>query len=139
MSIYIGTMHILDLPWHNHNNNNSINNCNNNRKRRVSFLVRLRNASPMQISLPLLVPPRARVLQCTAMCEPISMRNSCSRKYIYTYICVYSVCDWTVITYSWAGNMQRHESFGASAKTKLILFGCPSLFALLKGEDALAL
>lgn len=123
MSIYTGTMHILDLPWHNHNNTNSINNCNNNRKRRVSFLVRLRNASPMQISLPLLVPPRGAgaAMHCNVRTD-FNANQLQLQINTYTYRCAYSVCDWTVITYSWAGNMQRHESFAASAaKTKLIL------------------
>lgn len=84
-----GVVHILDLPWHNHNNNNSINNCNNNRKRRVSFLVRLRNASPMQISLPLLVPPRGAgaAMHCNVRTD-FNAKQLQSLVHIYIYMCI---------------------------------------------------
>lgn len=118
---------------HNHNNNNNYK-CNNNRKRRVtcvSFLVQLRNASPMQISLPLLVAQSGccNALQC-------ANRFQCSRRYMQTYVhTMYTyvhvrVCDRTVITYSWAGNMQRNESFELPQPRRSRYVGFPSLLPL---------
>lgn len=59
---------------------------------------------------------------------------------MYTYVHV-RVCDRTVITYSWAGNMQRNESFELPQPRRSRYVGFPSLllfYTLLKAGDILS-